>query len=182
MGGFAASIFVKFQPAKLTAIFIVVSWIPLLVIHEAGHAFFARIFGAHIEKMVVGFGRPIWNGTVGGVPIEVRIWPISGFVSFLPGSRGLGRLRRATISLAGPGAELAVVAIIAVGIGPAELIQSSQDISRLFLQSLCVAALVDATVNLIPHSFRDENGSVSHPVFRPNDGLSAIRSLTGRDR
>ena len=35
--GFAASIFVDFEPAKFTAIFIVVFWVPLLVIHEGGH-------------------------------------------------------------------------------------------------------------------------------------------------
>jgi hypothetical protein len=64
------------------------------------------------------------------------------------------------------------VLLLGLVIGPATLLTYSEDVGLLIVQSLCIAALASAVVNLIPHVAITQSGEVA------NDGLGIIRSFT----
>src|SRR5437660_11790497 len=45
-----------FEPAKLAPVLLILFWMPLMVLHEAGHAVVARLVGWHVGKVVLGMG------------------------------------------------------------------------------------------------------------------------------
>ena len=56
----------------------------VVVIHELGHYFAGRFFGAAVESFSVGFGRPIFERTDGnGTRWRVNWIPLGGFVKFV---------------------------------------------------------------------------------------------------
>ncbi|MBU6375930.1 MAG: RIP metalloprotease RseP [Bdellovibrionales bacterium] len=56
---------------------------PLVVVHEFGHYFFARIFGVKAEVFSVGFGRKIWSRKRGETEWCLSIIPLGGYVKLL---------------------------------------------------------------------------------------------------
>jgi hypothetical protein len=48
LGLFTAKICTNFQPVKLSALFVLLFWIPLLALHEAGHAVVAALVGSYV--------------------------------------------------------------------------------------------------------------------------------------
>lgn len=45
-----------YQPAELVPVFVLVAWLPLIALHEAGRALAARVVGGHVGEIVVGPG------------------------------------------------------------------------------------------------------------------------------
>ncbi|KTD08686.1 M50 family metallopeptidase [Legionella jamestowniensis] len=63
---------------------ILLTLILVVGIHEAGHALAARIFGVKIQKISIGFGKPLitWT-TKAGQKWVWALWPLGGYVQLL---------------------------------------------------------------------------------------------------
>lgn len=165
-----AEVVVDHEPKKLTGLFIIFAWMPLVVIHELAHAFCARLLGWRVCRVVVGFGPRIGSLRVLDVDVEVRLVPIEGFV--LPAPRTLRgvRWKSSLIYLAGPGVELLLVLLCWLAIGE-PLYRSTEKIPLLGLQAACLAALLGAGWNLVPRSIVTASGKMW------SDGMGAIASF-----
>jgi len=171
VGLFTAEVVVNYAPGKLAALFFVLFWFPLLVLHETGHALMAGLLGWHVGRVVIGMGRTATWFRIGTALVEIRLIPIEGFVLPVPRNLQAPQLKSALIYLAGPGAELLLLALIAAIVGTDTLLTRTESIGMLALQSLCVAILASAFFNLVPHLATSQHGMV------PNDGLGIIRSF-----
>src|SRR5262245_7040818 len=103
---FAIGIFGEFRPANLAVILVLVFWVPLLAVHEFGHAAVAALLGWRVSRVVVGLGPPIARFRAGTAAVEVRLLPLEGFIRCVPTRLRLPQLESALIYFAGPGAEL----------------------------------------------------------------------------
>ena len=56
---------------------------PLVVIHEFGHYFFARIFGVKAEIFSIGFGPTLFRKQLGETELRVSAIPLGGYVKLL---------------------------------------------------------------------------------------------------
>ena len=147
---FSIDIVIDFSTLKLSALFIILLWVPLLVTHEAGHAIMARLLGFHVGRITLGTGR-LWKRIDRpGYFIEIRALPVMGFVSHVPRQLRQVRLRSAAISASGPGADFAVAAIVLLILGPDKLFSASADLGIILLQSLAIAAAAQGVLNLLP--------------------------------
>src|SRR5207302_11057413 len=133
-----------YHPAKLTALFILLFWIPLLVVHESGHALVAALLGWRVRRMVVGMGPRLARFRVGPVPVELRLIPVEGFVEPAPTNLRSPQSKSALIYLAGPGAELLVLVVLALILGVETLLSKTEHLGLLAAQSLAVAVLASA--------------------------------------
>ena len=173
LGLLAGEVATDYRPAKLGGLFVLLFWIPLLAVHEAGHAVAAVMCGWSVRRVVIGYGRLVAVWRVRGVPVELRAFPVEGFVSIAPRRLRRPRLESALIYFAGPGTELVLGAAVLAIVGPATLLAGSTDPLVIAAQSLCAAVLVGSFSNLVPHpSRRDDTGG-----FTPNDGLGILRSF-----
>ena len=103
----------------------------VVVIHELGHYYAGRFFGAAVESFSVGFGKPIFERTdKNGTRWRVNWIPLGGFVKFvgehqLPGDVGnvekgpqgkqfnqIGVGGRTIIAAAGPAANFILAALL----------------------------------------------------------------------
>jgi membrane-associated protease RseP (regulator of RpoE activity) len=171
LGLFVAEICHNYQPVKLSALLVILFWIPLLAWHEAGHAVVAALLGWNVGQVVLGMGREVGRFRVGGAVVEIRLIPVEGFVRCVPRNLHLPHLKSACIYFAGPGVELLLALAILLLVGPATLLSQSDDYLIIVWQSLALASTAQAVLNLIPHSTRTPEGEV------PNDGLGIIRSF-----
>src|SRR5690242_4314556 len=57
LGLFVADIVRDYEPIKLTVLLFLLLWIPLLALHEAGHALMAALLGWYVGRVVIGVGR-----------------------------------------------------------------------------------------------------------------------------
>jgi membrane-associated protease RseP (regulator of RpoE activity) len=171
VGLFAAEICVNYHPAKLTALFVILAWVPLLAVHEAGHALVAVLLGWRVHAVVIGMGRPLARFRVGRTPVEIRMVPVEGFVLPAPTNLRAPRLKSALIYFAGPGAELLVVALLVLAFGLDRFLSRTDNLGLLAAQSVAVAALASAFFNLVPHYAVSQSGRI------PNDGLGIILSF-----
>jgi hypothetical protein len=168
---FAAEIIRDYHPAKLTAVFFILSWPPLLVLHEGGHAVTAALLGWRVRQVVIGFGRLVYRFHLRGVAIDLRLIPLCGFVRPTPRDLSWPKLKSALIYFAGPGSELLLLAVLVLVLGPDLFLTRSEALGVLALQSLAVAILFSAVSNLLPISFQTSAGPI------PSDGLGIIRSF-----
>ncbi len=165
-------IITNYEPRKLGALLFVVFWIPLLFIHEFGHAIMAKVLGWRVRRIVIGFGKVLSTTRLLGAPMEIRSIPLEGFVQIAPKNLKLARLKHALIYFAGPGIELLVFFTIMQMLGGLEaLFTINNDYTRIALQSFAFAALAGAVINLIPIGIITKDGST------PNDGLGIILCL-----
>jgi hypothetical protein len=161
-----------FEPKKLGALLFVIFWIPLLFIHEFGHAMMAKMLGWRVQRIVIGMGRTLFNTRLFDAPMEIRSIPLEGFVQIAPRHIQLARLKHALIYFAGPGVELLVFFIIMTYLGGwDELLRINNDYLRIALQSFAFAALAGAVLNLIPLGIITKDGST------PNDGMGILMCL-----
>lgn len=164
-------IFSNYEPRKMAALMFLLWWMPLVLLHEFGHALMTRLLGWQIERTVVGFGRIVYQGRLFGAPLEVRMVPVEGFVQIRSLGQPGARLKNALIYFAGPGIELLLFFMIGTLLGWGELFFIEDDYGKLALQSLAFAALAGAVINLIPMGVVTKNGE------SPNDGLGILKSL-----
>ena len=61
---------------------------PLVIVHEFGHYFFARVFGVKAEIFSIGFGPRIWNRQCGETELRVSAIPLGGYVKLLGEEKG----------------------------------------------------------------------------------------------
>ncbi len=165
-------IMTNFEPKKLSALLFVIFWIPLLFIHEFGHALMAKILNWKVKRVVLGLGKVMWVTRLFKAPVEIRSIPLEGFVQIAPRNTNYARLKHALIYFAGPGIELFVFFIIVFYLGGFDqLLTFNNDYLRVALQSFAFAALVGAILNLIPMGIITKDGST------PNDGMGIILCL-----
>lgn len=171
-------IMTNFEPKKLGALLFVVFWVPLLFIHEFGHALMAKILGWRVKRVVLGVGKIMIVSRLFNAPVEIRSIPLEGFVQIAPKTTNLARFKHALIYFAGPGIELLVFFAITYSLGGYEqLFTINNDYTRIALQSFAFAALAGAVLNLIPLGIITKDGST------PNDGMGILLCLfsTGMD-
>ena len=157
-----------FTVQKLSVPFFFLSWVILLLVHEAGHAMMAGILGWRVERICIGTGRVRYRRVCCGVPIEFRTIPLSGFVVPRPIELRAARLKLCLIYAAGPGIELLAVAVLGWLLGPDTLLRASSSPAMIAAQSFSVAALLGAGLNLIPLSHSTQQGAAW------SDGLGMI--------
>ena len=165
----------NYEPRKLSALMFVLWWMPLVFLHELGHALMARWLGWRISRTVIGFGRVMWRGSLFNAPLELRMVLLEGFVQIAPLSTVGARFKHALIYFAGPGIELLLFLSIMLSMGTGDFFRIEDDYGRLVLQALAFAALVGAVMNLIPMGVVTKDGET------PNDGMGIIRSLFTKD-
>jgi hypothetical protein len=139
LGLFAADVFSNYQPVKLSALLVVLFWIPLLALHEAGHAVVARALGWRVHRLVVGMGKSLAQFRIASIAVEVRIIPVEGFVITTPCDLRSPRLKSALIYFAGPGVELLLALVILLLLGPERLFTRSEDYAVHARARLCHA-------------------------------------------
>lgn len=87
----------------------------VVVVHELGHYWAARLFGVKIDQFSIGFGRSVFSRRdKRGVEWRVGWLPLGGYVRFagdedatssVPDADSLDEMRRAIVAREGPGAE-----------------------------------------------------------------------------
>ncbi len=148
---FVAELLSNFTRDRLSMLFVLLAWGPMLVLHEAAHAIVARALGWSVSEVVIGFGRDIFAFRVGATLVRVKSLPVEGYVVPTPQNLRHVGLKSALVYAAGPGAELLFVALAWLWVGP-ELLQRGGSISVLAWQSAALAATLGALFNLVPYS------------------------------
>ncbi|MBN1606028.1 MAG: M50 family metallopeptidase [Polyangiaceae bacterium] len=178
-----------FRPGKLSALVMVLSLGPLVLIHEAGHALASHIAGWRVCHIVVGRGRPMLRLHAGGVPVDVHWIPVGGHVLPAPARLRYPRAESAFIYAAGPGAELLLALAIAFGTGPARVLRETTEVSVIVAQSVLLLIAIDLVFNLLPLPAIDvQEGALSDGLglllapFRPRWHFVRLLTLPWRMR
>lgn len=171
LGLFILEIWHDYQPVKLSALLILLFWIPLPALHECGHAVMAALLHWRVQKIVIGLGRLVATFRIRDTPVEIRLLPIAGFVRCAPQDLRSPRLKNIAIYFAGPGVELLVALGVVLLVGWNRLLTLTEDYSLIAWQSLALAATAGAVLNLIPQAVRTPHGLI------PNDGLGILLSF-----
>lgn len=170
-GMFAASIVTDFTPVKASALFFILFWFPLLILHEGAHAITATMLGWNVGWVVIGMGNTLRTFRIGGAIVEIRTFPLEGFVSSMPRNLRLPGLKNGLIYFAGPGSELLLSLAIWLVLGTDRLFSMSDDYVTIFWQTLALEATFQAVINLIPLSVEMRGR------FIANDGLGILLSF-----
>jgi hypothetical protein len=174
LGGLSAELLQGNEPRKIATVFFLAWWLPLVLVHEVGHALMAHLFDWKIARTVIGFGKVLYRGQLFNAPLELRLFPIEGFVQMQAPNGKTSRIKHALIYFAGPGIELLVFLGVVFSMGWANFFVIEDDYSKLIWQTLAYAALVGAVINLIP------TATITHEGETPNDGMGIIWSLLGK--
>ncbi len=130
------------------------------------------MLGWKIKRVVLGVGKVIGYWRWFRAPVEVRALPFEGFVQIAPKTQRHARFKHALIYFAGPGIELLLFLLIAMGLGGFDaLFTFTDDYSRIALQSFAFAALIGAVLNLVPQGVTTQEG------YTPNDGMGIFLCL-----
>jgi hypothetical protein len=168
---FVVGIAGDFRPANLTAPLVLLFWIPLLAVHEGGHAAAAGLLGWRVGRVVVGVGAAVTRFRVGTAVVEVRLVPVEGFVLCVPTRLRLPQVESALIYLAGPAVEALVAVGVVLAVGRDRLFSPAEDYGVVVWRSLVIAAAFQAALNLLPF------GAVTRDRVIPSDGLGIVASL-----
>lgn len=166
-GAFALDVLSNFSWMKAGAFVMLVAWFGLIVVHELGHAFMAAGLGWRVCRIVIGVGAPVARFRIWGVPVQISRYPVGGHVVPAPTSIVGARWKSTLVFAAGPAAELLVVALIVLVVGPERILAPPNDFMTLSAQAVAVAALLGAVFNLIPIPTREGQAT---------DGLGMILS------
>lgn len=155
-----------FSQAKLSVLFVLAFWGPLLILHELGHALTARLMGWHVTEIVIGFGRELLRFRVGGTRVRLRALPVEGYVVPSPSSTRHARAKQAAIYFGGPLSELLLLVCIGQYLGW-EGPRTTDSVGRIALHSLAVTAGLGVVMTLFPY----RSGG------NPSDGLGILLSF-----
>lgn len=155
-----------FSASKLSVLFVLAFWGPLLVLHELGHALAARWLGWKVTEVVIGFGRELRRFRVGNTRVRLRAVPVEAYVLASPTSTAHARWKQAVIYLAGPLTDLLVLAALAPLLD-FQLLGSESSVGRVALESLGLTAALGAVCTLVP--YRSQGN--------PSDGLGIVTSF-----
>lgn len=134
---------------RWSMLFMLLAWGPLIVVHELGHVVAARLSGFAVSEFVVGQGPPILRTRVRGARVILRAVPVSGYVMPHSVDGRRARLGMALTYAGGPLAELLLVGLIALALGP-DLLSRSDHLGVVAAQSVALAASMGAIMNLLP--------------------------------
>jgi hypothetical protein len=162
-----ADMFNDWSPGKLSMLFVVLAWLPMLVIHELGHALVARLVGWDVIEVVIGYGPELARFRLGRTLVALRAVPIEGHVLPTPRARKHARLKSALVYAGGPAAELITIVAIGALLGCDVLFSPATDLSVIALQSVALVAAIGVVLNLAPHAM---SGA-------PSDGLGILVSF-----
>jgi len=81
---------------------VVLSFIPMIVIHELAHAGVARLLGMRVFGILIGVGKSIWSGKFFGINWVINRLPLSAITSVGTGPVSGARWRLFFVYLAGP--------------------------------------------------------------------------------
>lgn len=160
------AVFEDYSTGRLSIVFIILFWAPMLVLHELGHALAAKLLGWRVREIVIGFGRDLWQWQFGETRVRIKLAPVEGYVLPAPREAHHVRIKSMLIYAAGPGAELLLLGLLLAVFGYDSVFGGANEIASVALQSLAIVILLGAGFNLLP--FRSE-GAVS-------DGLGIISS------
>lgn len=158
IGLMGAELLSDYGPRKLSALFFLLFWIPLLAIHEAGHAIAARACGWKVDRIVIGFGQTLKKLKIAKIPVYIKAFPLSGYVLPRPANLKSPRLKSTIIYAAGPGIEAVCVLLLIFIIGPEKIFRLSDSIPLIAAQSFCVAAALGLIFTLVPHKTSSGGG------------------------
>lgn len=174
IGLLVASGFLLFviNPSSSTAIFyleislFLVLMTPLIVMHELAHAIVAGLVGLRIFGIVIGMGRPIWQGKFLGMDWVINILPISGIT--MVGARPVPHIRSKLflIHLAGPSSHILVALVCQLALQTVLL----PEWTFYFLRVLVYANVMLAAVNLFPRKVALPTG------MQGSDGWQLLRT------
>lgn len=174
------SVFEEYSVQRLSVVLVLLFWVPMLVLHELGHAIAARLLGWRVREIVIGFGRDLWQWQSGETRIRVKLAPVEGYVLPAPRSARYIRTKSMLIYAAGPGAELLLLGILLQIFGWDFIFSASGELLQVILQSLAIAILLGAGFNLLPFStdgaVSDGLGIISSPFL--SDASIELRLLT----
>lgn len=171
LGLFAAEVATNYHPGKLVGLLFVVAWVPLIALHELGHAAAAWLVGWRVGHVVVGFGRTVWRARIGTAVLELRMYPVMGFATSVPMDLRLPRVKDAFVYFGGPGVELLLAGALVWAVGTETFFAASGDPAVIAAQAVGIAALAGAVFNLIPTTVPIGGRLV------PNDGMGILTSF-----
>jgi peptidase M50-like protein len=154
-----------FSANKLSVLFVLSFWVPLLLLHELGHALAARSVGWRVSEVVIGFGRELRRFQIGHTRVRIRALPVEGYVVPSPSSVAHGRRKQAWIYLGGPLAELLLLGVVG-WLLDWNMPGTSESVGGIALESLAVAAALGVVSTLLPY----RSGG------NPSDGLGIVMS------
>jgi membrane-associated protease RseP (regulator of RpoE activity) len=70
-----------------------------ILLHEAGHFVFAKLFKVRVGQFMVGFGKTLWSRKIGGTEFGIKALPLGGYISMAgmyPPIKPGGRARTAS--------------------------------------------------------------------------------------
>jgi hypothetical protein len=174
-GLFGAEVVVHYHPGKLCAVFVVLLWCPLMVLHEAGHALMARAVGWHVGRVSLGVGPIVKRFVWGSALVDLRLYPVEGFVQNVPTTVRGAPWKSALIYFAGPGIELVLLLLLVPLVGLDTLLSRSESVWLLAVQGMALAIVVGVVINLVPHAIFINGQLVA------NDGMGIITSLMRKE-
>lgn len=175
-----AAVFEEFSARRLSILFVIIFWAPMLVLHELGHALAAKMLGWRVREIVIGFGRDLWQWQSGETRVRIKLAPVEGYVLPAPQDARHVRIKSMLIYAAGPGAELLLLGLLLMVFGYDAVFGETDDLATIALQSLAIVILLGAGFNLLPFSTEgavsDGLGIISSPFM--SDASIELRLLT----
>lgn len=139
----------------------------MIIPHELGHAFVARLLGVRVFKVIVGYGRTIHTCRALGFSWEVKELPMGGLTVALSSSSRYFRLKRFLVIAAGSLVNLAVIIVSSCAARhPAMAWAANTPLAP--IECLYLANMWILAVNLAPHYIVTPCGRV------PSDGLALL--------
>jgi uncharacterized repeat protein (TIGR04138 family) len=141
-----------------------------VIIHETAHAVMTLLVGWRLRRVVIGHGQLLWRLRVADALVDIRLFPVSGFVQHDPVSPRWGLLKHIVICLAGPGAELLILAALVYCLCLIDQNDPRYLTPAILLKVLIGISLWSVAMSAVPHSF-------GTPKSQGNDAMLILKAL-----